>query len=373
MSDLMVLNSRITIESSLIGNFQFSGIHEVRIKKSIHSLRTMVSLTLPSIACYIPANKSMPITVTLGEQFQDRDPIKIELAYNGQWQTEFSGFVKRRDLDMPLVVECEGYEQILERDLCINANFSKKPTTARGLLSLLTVNKKGAPTGIFISCPIDFPMTGFRLVNADGMRICDYIKEASDHTLSIFFIRPNVLWCGLVYTAYAAQSTANVFSLPTVNYRIGWNTPKDNQLKEKIPSQPVQIIMKSKATDGSKIFGASATQVYTAGKTKYENKKLQRLVNHVPDNGTVKQFAQEKAWEMNYVGYEGKLTGFLQPFALPGYDAVVNDKRYPELNGTYLIESTDVSFGVKGARRVCEIGPRVGFVAAAKNMGLGSL
>ena len=213
---------------------------------------------------------------------------------------------------------------------------------------------------IFAVC-VDFPISGVNLVKEDGVKICDFIKEASDHTLTIFFINPTTLWCGLPYTMVSLQTPNNnpggdltsIFKLPMVSYRPGWNMPKDNALKERIPSEPVIVIMKGKL--------ASGLQVHTASKDKVAARKMQSLLNHVPDNATMGRFAQEKAYLMNYTGLEGKLTGFLQPYAAPGYDAYVTDSRYPELVGTYIIESTEVVYGVKGARRICELGPRVGF------------
>ena len=360
---LFILNSRITIGSATTGpyanahaTFEISGVHEVRIKKSIHSIVETAVVTLPSIAKYVPKNGTVPVTVTTGLQFFDGDPITIELGYDGDLRTEFVGFVKRRDLAMPLVVECEGYSWQLRNQVSVSKDFTKKNTTAEYLLNLACVN-----TDISVECPVDFPLSGISLVKADGVRICDYIKQVSDNVLTLFFISPTRLYCGLTYSM-AALATPNsnpggdlssVFKLPMVSYRPGWNTPKDNALKERIPSEPVQVIMKGKL--------ASAVQVYTESKRKSAARKMQSLVNHVPDNATLGKFAQEKEYMMNYTGFEGKLTGFLQPYAAPGYDAYVTDSRYPDLVGTYVIESTEVQFGVKGARRICELGPRVGF------------
>ncbi len=375
-----VLNSKVVINSSLVGDFSFSGVHEVRINRSIHSVVESCMLTIPSIAKYVPKNGSVPVTVTTGTQFADGDAITISLGYDlsptlsegegggsaGLTMTEeFRGFVKRRDLAMPLVVECEGYVRQLRLNNAISADFTKTATSAKKLLELACQG-----TDITVECPVDFPLIGIKLVNADGLRICDYIKEASDHTLTIFFKSPTVLWCGLTYTAYAAGggshplslqgsagnrtvSGGSFFGLGGVGYRIGYNTVKDNQLKQRIPSEPVQIIMNGKL--------ASGVVVNTKSKADFAKKKVQSLVNHVPDNGTVAKFAQEKEYLMNYTGYEGKVMGFGVPFALPGYNAFITDSRYPELDGTYVIESTDVQFGVRGFRRVCEIGPMVNF------------
>ena len=360
-----VLNSSVTIGSydGSHQDFSFSGVHEVRIKKSIHSVNESATLIIPSIAKYIPANGTMPITVVTGTQFKDGDPITISLGYNGVMNDEFVGFVKRRDLAMPLVVECEGYVRRLRLNNDISFT-SKTPTTAKALLELACKD-----TGISVQCDVDFPLVGIRFVHFNGLQICDSIKEASDHTLTIFFITPTTLWCGLTYTAYAAGGAGTTplsltdgrknvtgtsfFGLPGVGYELGWNTVKDNQLKMKIPSEPIQVIFKGKLATGALLNMAS--------KATYAKNKLQKLLSHVPDNNTMAKFAQEKEYNLNYIGYEGKVTGFLQPYALPGYNAYIVDARYPELNGTYVIESTEVQFGVRGARRICEIGPKVGF------------
>ena len=64
---------------------------------------------------------------------------------------------------------------------------------------------------------------------------------------------------------------------------------------------------------------------------------------------------------MNYTGYEGTINTFLDPYAAPGYKVYITDSRYPERNGTYIIENVATRFGVTGARRTIEIGPQIGF------------
>jgi hypothetical protein len=300
--------------------------------------------------------------VVVGTQFKDGDPITISLGYNGVLNEEFSGFVKRRDLAMPLVVECEGYARKLRLNKGIKYT-SSAPTTAKKLLELAC-----AGTGITVQCDVDFNISGIRFVNFNGVQVCDTVQEVSDHTLSIFFINPTTLWCGLPYTAYASGGAAKPlgltnnntsvtgtswFGLPGVGLELGWNTVKDNQLKTRIPSDPVQVLFNGKMATGQLINQKS--------KADYAEQKYQKLLSHVADGTTMKSFAQEKEFTKNYIGYEGKVTCFGVPYFVPGCDAYVVDQRYPELKGTYIVESTDVDFGIKGFRRVAELGPLVGF------------
>lgn len=349
---LFVLNSVISI-----GRFTFRGVHEVRIKRSMNNYTDTASITLPSICRVVRGNSSMPVDLVTGTLFSEGDAgnigdkVVIKLGYNGNLKTEFEGYVKRRDLAMPLVVDCEGYVKELRQQVSYSADYSKVNTSAKQLL----LNATASTDSVKVMCPVDFPISGITLDKADGLRICDWIKEASDHSLTLFFIQPDVLWCGLVYTPYAEGNDPFWGSDRghTANYRLGYNCVKDNGIKVRIPSEPVQIIMHGKLTSG--------VSVKTASKAAYAVRKVKSLINHVPDVNTVKSYAQEKEYTLNYKGYEGKINAFLEPYCLPGWKANVVDTRFPELNGSYLVVSTEVTFGVRGARRAVELGPRIGF------------
>jgi len=203
-------------------------------------------------------------------------------------------------------------------------------------------------TDIKVQCPVDFPLSGIKKIG-NGVDILDHIMKCSDNALNIFFIQPDVLWCGLTYTPYLAGT--DVFSMPLVKYRLGWNVVKDNELKERIPSEPVQIIVNGKTVTGDTLR--------TESKDKVAKRKVVFLLNNVPNNATLHAFAQEKQLTMNYTGYTGTINTFLQPYCQPGYSAYIVDARYPERNGTYMIESLLTHFGINGARRTIEIGPKL--------------
>lgn len=347
------LNSRITIgdpnDSAEKAFKPLSGVHEVKINRSMFNVNETVLLALPGLTFIKPKDGGEPKRIHTSAAFKDGDLIKIELGYNGELREEFTGFVKRRGKGEPCVIECEGYARQLRLKVSVTADYTKKDTTAKKLLELACQG-----TDITVECPVDFPISGITLNKADGIRIIDYIKEASDHTLTIFFKSPKVLWCGLVYTAYATSNgDANVFGLPTVSYRLGYNVPRNNGLAERVPSEPVHVIFNNRLATGQ--------QIMTAGKYKSAKRHLTSLMKHIPSESAMKSFAVEKEYKYNYTGFDGKLTSFLNPYCKPGYDAYINDSRYPELKGTYVIEGVQTTFGLKGARRVMDIGPRVGF------------
>jgi len=334
---LYELTSNITI-----GGFQFSGVHEVRVQRSIHSYEDRATIEVPTIA-FVNKNGQIRRVIT-STLFKEGDPVYINLGYNGNVDSEFRGFVKRKGTGLPLRVDCEGYSWQLRNNVNISGDYRTTPTTAKALLQLAV---KG--TDIKVECPVDFSISGIKLVKFNGLQICDVVKKVSDNTLTIFFSEPDTLWCGLIYSGYA-QGAPNAWGFPTVGYRLGWNCIRDNGLKERVPDEPTQVIFKGKYATGSLLYNESTEKT---AKNKYTH-----LSSQIGDSATMGRFAQEKAYHLNYTGYEGKLTGFLQPRALPGFDAQIINSELPDLNGTYLIEGVDIEFGVKGARRKLMIGPR---------------
>jgi len=343
---MLQLNSNITI-----GSFQFSGVHEVVISRSIHSAVDKAVITLPSIAKIFRDGKSSPDMVTTGNQFNEGDAVTIQLGYNGVLQTEFQGFVQRRDMNMPLAVTCEGYSWLLKRN---TVNISEQNISVLDLL-LAAVSGLDAGYNISVTCRINCVLSNVQVVG-NGLDVINAIHQYTDGCLSCFFIAPGVLWCGPVYMAYGQG--IDVFALGNVAYRLGYNVLKDNSLKVRTTDDdPVTVQYRKRVGGGALVTGIS--NIFSNAPRIYRH-----ILNQVADSGTLLELANEKACRINYGGYEGSVEPFLQPAVLPGYQAYITDARYPEQDGTYLVEGVTTTFGTRGARRVVEIGPMIGFFHA---------
>lgn len=339
---MFVLTSDITI-----GKFRFSGVNAVRIKRSIHSIVETATITLPSISKIVANGEVRPGTIITGHQFSEGDQVVIQLGYNDQLKTEFSGFVKHRSLKMPLEIECEGYSWLLRR------NKIKETSGPATLKELLNNAVSGTDGRISVECDLDIEFSNVNFKDECGFDIINGLSKYTDENLSCFFIRPDRLWCGLLYSHYADGK--NILNLPLVKYRMGYNIIHDNNLKERnVESDPIQVKYSNKLPDGTKI---SQTSDVFEKYVRTHNK----ILKQIKDELVLKKLAKEKAYQFNYSGYEGSVNAFLQPYTEPGYQVYLSDKRYPERNGVYLAESTEVSFGISGARRKIEIGPRSGF------------
>ncbi len=342
---MFVPNSDITI-----GSFRFSGVNNLQIKRSMHSICDTATITLPARSKIIKGLSSSPAIVSTGDLFQDGDPVTMLLGYNGDLREEFKGFVRRRNLGIPMVIECEGYVRVLRQDIDVTAFY--KEAKMSDLLNLLTKDKSGKSTGISIVVKNDIPLHNIKLTHANGETIIQEIKKVTLGVINIFFINPTTLWAGLVYTPISEKK--DPFVLGKVNLELGWNVVKDNSLKERVvEGEPVQVLIGSVMPTGAK--------VQTSSEAKYAKRKEQAYANNIREKAALQMMATEMQYQKNYTGYEGNITAFLQPYCLPGYTAFIKDSRYPEKDGDYIIESTEVQFGVRGARRKIEIGPLIGF------------
>ena len=187
-------------------------------------------------------------------------------------------------------------------------------------------------------------LTGFDLINN--------ISKYTDGCVTCFFLRPDTLWCGLLYTPYSDGN--DVLSIGSAKLQLGYNAVKDNALKIRSATDDVVGVKYSnRLSNGNKLSETSDV---------FENciRMHGKVLGRINDSAVLKQLANEKAYRINYSGYEGTITSFLQPYVTPGTLIYLSDDRYPERNGN-LVDSTEVYFGVRGARRMLEIGPQSGF------------
>ena len=264
---LFVLNSEITI-----GSFSFKGVHDIKINRSIRSYMDSAIIKIPSLCRVVKGNSKQVTTFTTSDLFNDRDPVTIKLGYNGDLREEFRGFVKSRNLGFPLSIECEGYCQQLRLDVKYSSGNSEHPITTT--VKELLLNATSTTPDIKVMCNVDMKLKNFYCVNANGYKICDFIRQATDSNLSMFFIQPDVLWCGLVYTPYATGN--DVFNEQIVNYRMGFNVLPDNSLTIKSLSNPTNVKYTVKTPEGNLLFAHGKNTVAQNTKDKTLNNVTQQ-------------------------------------------------------------------------------------------------
>lgn len=329
----------------IIGNLRTRRLHDVRVKRSIHSFVDTATITLPSIAKILRKDGQLPPQeITTGKAFKDGDKVSIKLGYDDNNIQEFEGFVTRRNLNMPLQVECEGYSYQLRRN---KVSGYWKEISVKELMQ-----KAVADTDITVQCTTDIKLTNVKATDATGVKLLEFILKETEGAISIFFISPKVLWAGLIYSDTGQGK--DVAGLGTAKYRLGFNCPRENDIKERIIEDNPVVVNFLKRTPNGTIFNDVSSETAKLAR------RHKKVLNHLKET-FLKVLAQEKQDRLNYLGYEGKLKAFAIPYCAPSWVLWVEDSRYPELDGWYLCESTDLKFDEKGAIREIELGVKVGW------------
>lgn len=311
-----------------IGGVTFKSVHDVLIKRSIYNLVATAVIKVPVTA--VLKHSGEPVTyIETAEAVKVGDPVEIRLGYDGQMNTEFTGYVKRLNYKIPLEIECED-EYYHTRS--VNCVFSKKETSLKQCLTAIL-------PGIKLGSCADLTLKNFVVNGKSGNWVLGQLKK--EYGLTVFFDLGGNLYVGKAHDVRGE----------TVKYRLRYNVIKDEDLKFQLASD---VRMKVKAIcyykDGTKIEGE-------LGEDGGENKTL--YYYDVKDAKELKMLAQEELKRYSFDGYRGKIETFLFPYALPGMVAQLEDEVYRERSGSYYIESVDVSFGMGGARRNVEIGIKV--------------
>lgn len=332
----VVLNSIIKI-----GSFKpFRGVNEVLIKKSLRNYCDTAIVKLPATAALKESGAAQTKSVLTAQQFKRGDKIKIQLGYDGKMQTEFEGFVARINKSSPCELECEGYAFLL-REITFNESFR-----AASLKEILQKLISGTEIKLGEDLP-DVPFVKLSFEKENGFNVLKLLQKDCGDALAIWF-EGNVLNANLIYTTMTEKQ--KVGKADAV-YKIGYNIVRDGQMKERLAGDAAYgVELYTKLNDG-KIVSAQVG----VKNSNFERKKLQAMQSPLWQ----KALANEKLKGKSYDGFEGKLTGFLQPFYKPGAKLKIIDPKYPERSGNYLVEATEVKYGTGGARRTAEISIKI--------------
>lgn len=337
------LNSDITI-----GQYKKVKPNEVKISLSLSNYVNTCKLKLPASAHLVCENKAEINSVQTAKQFNEGDKVTVLLGYNGKLKTEFIGFVSRINVTIPVEVECEGYSYQLRKKTPVAKTFKK--AELKDVLKYIITD-----TDIILDKDIPSCVLEKIVINChNGVEVLELIKKALGDLVYIHFY-DNVLYAGLKF----------LDPQQTVKYRLGYNVIKDNNLKQrKATNDKITIIYKGKKKDGSNVEAVikskGQSNVITTEAEAGNGGETKTIVTHsVTDEATLKQLAEAKLKKLSYDGYEGKITAFLQPFCQHGWKAILTDKSFPERSGDYIITSTEVTYGMSGARRTVELGEKI--------------
>jgi hypothetical protein len=254
------------------------------------------------------------------------------LGYGDDVVTEFTGFVKRIEPNVPLKIECEDYAWVLRRK-----NYSKawKNTNLKTVLQYLI-----SKTDIELAGNIpDVNFEKFRLNDVNGVFALEKIKDEFGLTL---YFRGKTLYAGLAYTLET--------NLPTVQYEYSTNIIDTNLTFRRKEDVKIRLKVIGVKKDNKRV----KTEV---GDPDGETRTMHRY--GVTDEATLKRLGNEELKKYKFDGYDGSITAFGRPFCMHSYVAEFNDPTFPSRTGSYFIDEVKISWGQGGYRRVVDFGLKV--------------
>ena len=348
-----------------IGRFRNVKPIEVKVTRSMRQYNDTAIVKLPIVSRIMNGKKVVEQSVDTAKQFREGDAVRIVLGYTFQSTTtgnmqnhsnlEFEGFIARVNFTSPLEIECEGYSYQL-RKRTYTRTFVKAE-----LLEILKYLVQGTDIVLDEKQIASFVVDKLVLQQHSGTEALDMLKKIS-HDLIFFIFSGRLLYAGLLGFDY--KQLDKFPEKPAVSYRLGWNVIKDNNLKRRqATNQDVTIHFVGEKKDGTKervtVNGKSRTRarvISTSGSSGANGETKVIKTHAVTDASSLQKLAEAAHLKSSYDGYEGKITAFLLPFCEPAYRIALEDPKYKERSGRYLVESTEVTYGLNGARRIVGLG-----------------
>lgn len=282
-------------------------VTSVHIESTFRELTGRAEITIARNVAYFDKYK-------VKEVFQGGDPVKIELGYNGNFITEFTGYVASVSASVPIVIKCEDEMYKLKR---IPVNFSSPGITLENLL-------KTVCPGYDVNALEGVQLGGVRFAKTSVGKV---LQKLSEDPFKIYsYMRGKQLVSGKYYAD--VDGVTHRFDLERNCVSNALNYRNRENVLVKINGTSVLANGKKVTFDFGEDGGDQLNLTYYNIELKAE---LERLVRH--DYEKRKQD-----------GFDGTFTAFGIPSVKHGDKANITSEIYPDRAGIYYIESVVKDF-----------------------------
>lgn len=323
MTPYFNINTRITIAD----NIQFSVVESVHIENSSEKFTDTAKVVLPrEFNQALQQSKQFSIAhKNLMEVIKVGDSIKIEAGYNGDFHTEFEGYITKIGAEAPLVLECEDEMYKLKK-----AQPLKKMYSAVDLKDLL----KDLAPGYEIKTFDKIPLGKFAVNNATPYKVIEYLKQ--NYGVKCFF-KEKTLYGGL---------SVQLKSDATHHFNLNRNVRKGGDLVYEIKEGRKRWI---KAI--SKQKGTSKQVTYEFGEQGESEITLHAPINLNKEQ--LKKWAEDYYKSLVYDGYSGSFYSWGVPRTRAGDSAEIIDPNYTDKHrdGTFYISEVVIDINANDGYR----------------------
>lgn len=257
------------------------------------------------------------------------DKIKIEAGYHPKIKTIFTGYISKISNNVPIEVKCEDEMFLLKQT--ISPNLSYKSVNLRTFIGRLLENTNIPFTAI------NTTLGAIRVNQSNITKVLQVLRE----TYGIYsFFRDGVLKVGLPYYPNEAVEQTILMERQIISNDMEYLRKEDVKVKVK------GVLINA---DNSR------TEIFVGD----EDGELRTVFQYGGTTDEIKEVCNRFLEQMNYTGYYGKFTTFLEPRMRHGDYVRLVSYKLPERNGTYLIKDVETSFGVNGGRQIVELERRI--------------
>jgi len=321
------LNALITI-----GKYRFTSPNEVVINSSWKELGDTCTIKLPNL------KGRLERSIAVG------DAVTVKLGYNGELRTEFVGYVSKISPKTPMEVFCEDGIWTLRRST-LTAGKSWKSVTLSGLLKEIL-----SPLKTTLSPQIPaVTLAPFRIEK--GTTLAQALQKLNEDYLLTAYFRGDTLFVGLPYTEFSAtRSEADRKAGRFVRANFQGNVAADGLTFNRADA----VLLKAKAIS---ILPNNKRIEVSVGDDAGEERTLHYY--NIASETALRQMATADLQKYKYDGYTGTVTLYGNVAAIHSGTALVSDARYPERDGSYVIDSIKTTFGLNGYRKELTLGIKV--------------
>jgi len=301
----------------IIGNVLLKNVSQIEINESVDELSNTAKIV-------IPHNYGKLDGKSILENFVVGSVVEIKLGYNGEYNTEFKGYIREIETNYPVVIHCDDESFVLRRS---NFTLSYKNATLKDVL------KDIIPKDIEINCP-DITLGKFQVDKESAFQVLQRIKTSFGFYSRV---KNNVLYVNLRDLANARDiKDVHRYSLSsgTIN---GGGIKKNDLIFKRKEDYKLKVVVASVQSKGKKI-------TIEIGST---DKDASTINVSYPGNHTeseLRKFGQQIYLKRCYDGYTGSVTGFGSPHTHAGDVLEIVDRDEPDRAGRYFIEGVNITY-----------------------------
>lgn len=245
--------------------------------------------------------------------------VKLELGYDGQYNAEFTGYIRKIESGWPVKLHLDDDLYPFKHGDILTKSWVS--TTLMSVLSYILPEYK-------IDCPDLNLSAGWQINRQSRYSALQDLKQQIG-----FYARIDTdNKCAYCYWPYSFR----VFDRH--KYVFGVNVKKNNLTYNRKEDTKLRINAVAPSKNGKKIR-------ITVGSNDNDARVISRNFNYVSSESELKRLADKELQTISYDGYRGSITGYGLPRTMPGDSLQIIDDRELDREGVYLIDSVQIRYG----------------------------